>query len=116
MIKTLLEVSVLIIVVLGGFQIFGNAVYGCQLNPRSIDFVLLRFLPVWRLRYEDIAEVRPIKFYEMFSLGNLPFSFSSKPFGKFVALKRKNGILKVIIVTPDLRDEFVSTVRQRLKP
>jgi hypothetical protein len=114
MTNVLLAVLILIIIVLGGFQIFGNTVYGCQLNEQSIDFMLLRRFRVWRLRYEDIAEVRPIKFYEMFSLGDLPFGFIGKPFGKFVALRRKSGLLKVIVVTPDLPETFVSTIQQRL--
>jgi hypothetical protein len=93
----------------GMFQIFGHYFYSYRLTDKSLDCVLLGFVPVIRIRYDDITSVSRVGFAEadFFSLW-----FANRLFGKIVLIRNKSGS---ICITPDEADTFVETVKARVR-
>ena len=115
MIQPILACIALTAIVVGTFQLFGQLVYDYRLDRESIRFILFKIIPVWRIPYSEVIEIRPVSWRSMFSLRHPLFGFVSKPLGPFIRIRRNRGILRNVLITPTRPLEFVAAVRDLAK-
>ena len=97
------------------FQCAGRYVYNYQVTDRGIEIVLFGKLPIKRIPFSNIAEVRmgPTA-REM-----LPFkgiAVGNRVWGQTVLVRQKTGLVKRLFITPDNPEQFVRKVREQLPP
>lgn len=112
MISPATEILILAVVVIGWFRLFGYLVYDALLIETSIKFVLFRHIPLWKIPYSEIAEIRPIGIWPLLTLKSIPLFFVSRPGAPLVLIKRNRGIFKNIVITPIRPNDFVAAVQQ----
>ena len=111
----ILSAFVFVALALTGFQLFGFVMYDCRVGDKGVDLMLFRYLRVWRIPYEDIDAVSPVTVRELvLKFGGVFFTYAGRPFGPFVMLKRKKGIVRAVVITPRDRDRFVEIVNSNL--
>lgn len=100
------------------FQYGGRYVYNYKIRERSIEIKLFGKIPLKRILFNNIAEIRrtsyretsPFKIAEMFST----LRFGNRIWGEIVLVRQKKGFIKIVLITPDNADVFIHEVQQRL--
>jgi hypothetical protein len=105
--------AALVIIVLGASQILGPRCWKYRLTKDSLDFVMFGRVLVWRSSFKDITDIRPISFIRLFtvfalSLVNRPF------FARCVLVRKRRGVFRAVVITPDRPEEFVRIVREKI--
>jgi hypothetical protein len=93
-------------------------IYGYRITASGVAIMLFGTIPVWRVPFRDIAEVRktswsqtwPFRSLAMFSALRL----GNRVWGPIILIRRKTRGLRIILVTPDRPDEFINEARQHL--
>jgi hypothetical protein len=116
MLKPALAAMVLVVVVLGFFRLVGDHVYSCRAEATAVYFRLIGYVPLWKIAYPDIVDVRTITYREVFALRPPPFSFISRPGAQLVLIQRNRGLFKNVLATPSDPTQFVATVRRVRQP
>lgn len=115
MLKPALALLLLAIGVLGFFRIFGDCVWSCRAETSSVHFRFLRFIPLWKIPYSEIADVRPVPLHSLFTLKPFRFYFISRPGAQLILIKRNRGFVRNVLITPVTPDQFVTTVRAAIR-
>ena len=102
----------LIVVVFGGSQLAGPYFGKYKITDSSIEFVMFGKLRVWRSSFEDITEIQLVSFARSMILPSL--HLMNRPFGQFVLVRRRRGMFKAVLISPDQPQEFVRIVRQKI--
>jgi hypothetical protein len=102
----------LIVIVFGGSQLMGPHFGKYAITDNSIEFIMFGKFPVWRANFEDITEIQPISFARSIIVPSL--HLMNRPFGQFVLIRRRSGLFKAVLITPDEPEEFVRTVRRKI--
>ncbi len=105
------QALLLVAVVLGFFRLFGDYIYSCRAEQGGIDFHLFRIVPLWKIPYSEIVDVRPIAIRSLFSLRAFPVSFISRPGAQLILIKRNRGIFRNVLITPISPDRFIAAIR-----
>src|SRR5271166_6625394 len=103
--KSVLAGLALTVIVLGGSQLVGPRCGKYRITNDSIEFVLFGKLRVWRSFFEDIREIRLVSFSEMQT--GLAIGLMNRPFAQYVLVRRRRGIFRAVVITPDQPQEFV---------
>ncbi len=92
-------------------------IYNYQIRDTAIEIVLFGKIPIRRIPYNNIAEIRKLPFkvvlplsIEMFSA----LSFGNRVWGTGVLVRKKKGMIKQILITPDNPDRFIFETLQHL--
>ena len=97
------------------FQAFGRYLYSYTISKDSIRVVLFGKIPLFRIPFSNIAEIRKISFKE--ALIDIEYfstlRFGNRIWGDGVLIRRKEGFFKIIVITPDNADEFISKIGLR---
>lgn len=95
------------------FQVISRYIYNYKISKNSIKIVLFGKIPLFRIPFSNIMEIRKISFKEALSNDEyfLALRFGNRMWGECVLIRKKKGLFKVILITPDKADEFISKVR-----
>ncbi len=109
----MIDVIVAFIFLLILAQFIGRYIINYQIRDTAIEIVYFGIIPIMRIPYNNIAEIRKVTFIEA-SLMFFPLRFGNRFWGTIVAVRKKKGILKIIVITPDNPDRFISETLQHL--
>ena len=82
-----------------------------RLTEDSIE-VFYWGLRVWRCRFADVVEVRLVSF--SYLLLPAALRLMNRPFGPYVLVRKKSGIVRRVVITPDDAQGFIAFVRSRM--
>jgi hypothetical protein len=96
------------------FQAFARYFYNYKISKDSIRIVLLEKITLFRISFSNIIEIKKISFKEALSNDEYfwALKFGNRIWGEGVLIRRKKGFLKMILITPDRADEFISKVER----
>ena len=101
------------------FQILGRYIFNYRITNDSLQFVVFGKVPYMYIKLANIAEVRKVSFKEATFQkgieGVLVLRCGNRLWGRGILIRRKKGIFKTILITPDNADEFISKIRERIK-
>ena len=84
-----------------------------HIGDKTVDYVIMgRFRPV-RVSFEDIIEIHSLPFWMIFFTPALNL-INRAFFARFVLVRRRCGLFRRVVITPDRADEFVRAVQQRM--
>ena len=100
------------------FQYAGRYAYNYKIREAGIEIALFGKIPMKRIHFNNIVEIRktsfketlPFKSAEMFSA----LRFGNRIWGEIVLVRQKEGITKIVLISPDNADGFIHEVQQRL--
>ncbi len=119
MIKILAGFIFLIVFTTLAFQLFERYVINYRIEKNSIQFVLFGKIPLIQIQLSNIAEIRKVSFKEATFQrgieGILVLRCGNRLWGQIILIRRKKGIFKTILITPDNADEFISKIRERME-
>jgi hypothetical protein len=102
----------LVVIVFGGSQLMGPYFGKYAITNDSIEFVMFGKFHVWSATFEDITEIQPISFAQSMFVPAL--HLMNRPFAQYVLIRRRSGLFKKVLITPDEPEEFVRAVHQRI--
>lgn len=95
------------------FQYTARYVYNYVINDTGIVIVLFGKIPLKRMDFNNIAEIRKTSYKETFSMVSA-LRFGNRIWGDIVLVRQKKGIIKTVLITPDNADKFIFGVQQQL--
>jgi hypothetical protein len=104
---------VLLVTVLGTSQVIGPSYAKYEIKDDCIEFVLFEKFSVWRTSFEDIEDIRLISFVRLFTMPAL--HLMNRPFAQYVLIRRRHGVFRSAIMTPDRAGDFVEIVRRKIE-
>jgi hypothetical protein len=87
--------------------------YDCRVKGQSIEIVLFRRLPVYRLRIAKIESIAKLSRRELAIKGSA-LGLGNRPFGEFVLVTKRKAPFRRLVLTPADADAFVDEVKSRL--
>jgi hypothetical protein len=119
--QILLAVSFLTLLVGSFFQFLYRYIASYRLTETSIQFVMFRVVPVMRIRYADIAEIREVSWRQILIVQlrellrlRFPLGLGNRVIGRAVQVQKRRGVFRAIFITPDDVPAFLQQVRQHL--
>jgi len=112
MIGNILAGLALLLIVFGASQIAGPHCGKYRITDDAIEFVTFGNLRIWRASFEDISDIRPVSFAQSFLLPAL--HLMNRPFAQYVLVRRRRGVFRWVLITPDQPQELVRTIRDRI--
>jgi len=90
--------------------------YDCRVREQSIEIVLFRKLPIYRLRLANVVSVVKVSRKELAikSAQGGTLGLGNRPFGEFVLVTKRKGPFRRIVLTPADAEAFVSEAMSRL--
>jgi hypothetical protein len=107
----ILAVLVFLVIVLGGQQLVGPRIGKYRITDTSIQFILFGNLPVWKSSFDDILDIQSISFGRMLIAPSL--HLMNRPFAQYVLVRKRRGLFRTAVITPDDAEKFVNLVRQK---
>jgi hypothetical protein len=107
----ILAVLVLLVIVLGGQQLVGPRIGKYRITDTSIQFILFGNWPVWNSSFDDILDIQSISFGRMLIAPSL--HLMNRPFAQYVLVRKRRGIFRTVVITPDDAGKFVKLVQQK---
>ncbi|WP_247263462.1 MULTISPECIES: hypothetical protein [Pseudomonas] len=104
---------VMVLFVCGVFQLCGRYLIVYKTTHESIKIEVFG-LPVMRIPYGRIQDVRRISGLESLKPGMRTLRVGNRIVGGVVRVQKDRGAIRSVLVTPDDPDEFVATVKGRL--
>jgi hypothetical protein len=101
-----------VIAVAGSF-FMGHFITKYKITENSIEVIIFQKFRVWKIPFQNICDVRIVSWKQLFQLPGLYFYLMSRPFARYVVLRRR-GIFKNVLITPDNPHEFVRIVREKI--
>jgi hypothetical protein len=92
------------------FQVCFRYVYGYDITRDQVRIMLFESVPLMRIRIADILEISERSHTELWKL-TLALKFGNRLWGKCVLIRKKNGLIRSIVITPDDAHAFVERVR-----
>ena len=116
-----LRIGFALLMVIGGvgtallvFTVLARVVIQYGLDQRAFSVKLFGVLPMVRIRYEDIVDVRVVSGFEATKLAwryvYSTLRLGNRLTGKGVFITRKALFLKRIAITPDTPEQFVAEI------
>ena len=102
----------LILAVLGTSQFVGPMCEKYILTNDSLQFVMFGQIKVWKCPFFDIIEISQLSFLNMLFIPGL--HLMTKPFARYILIRRRRAIFRYIVITPDNADQFIHIVRRKM--
>ena len=103
-----------LIVAISVLQFAGPYLYQYRLGDQRFEVKLFGLVPILILYFSDISEARVLSGSPLFN----PFAGVSFPNRVFAArpvqIRRKKGVLRSVILTPDQPESFVAEINRRI--
>jgi hypothetical protein len=90
---------------------FMRYVYNYDVKGDRVRVVLFRLIPWMTIRIADIREVEECYPLELWKLTPV-LKFGNRLWGDCVLIRKKRGLIRSIVITPDNAHEFVEQVRE----
>jgi hypothetical protein len=87
--------------------------YGYRVSDSGIWVVVLHLLPVYRISFHNIKEIRRSAPGELGPTKVFLLRLGNRIWGEPVLI-RKRGLFRSVVITPDKPDEFIATVQSHL--
>jgi hypothetical protein len=113
MVGYILAALALVTIVLGFGQIVGPYCGKYRITDDAIEFVICGNFRVWRSSFEDISDIRLVSFARSFMLPAL--HLMNRPFAQYVLVRRRRGMFRWVLITPDQPQELVRSIREKMK-
>ena len=101
------------VIVLGASQILGPRFGKYRVADDSIEFVMFGKLRIWKTAFEDIGDIQVISFVRALFLPAL--HLMNRPFAQYVLVRRRRGLFRWVLITPDQPQEFIRIVREKIQ-
>lgn len=93
-------------------------IYDYRLVDSSVEILLFRLIPIRRILFRDIAEIRVVPWKELFSFPrSLPLYFSeswgNRLWRPAVLIRKSRGLSRYIILTPKDTNAFIRFVEEQ---
>ncbi len=111
--QILAALAALLVIFLGGGQFAGPHLGKYKIADNSIEYTMFGRLRVWEASFDDISEIQIISFSRLWVTPSL--RLMNRPFAKYVLIRKRSGIFKAVVITPDNPEEFVRLVQQRIR-
>jgi len=88
--------------------------YNYRIANESIQIVIFKVIPVRRLLFNNISEIRKISRKE---ISWNPFEsekWGNRLFGDIVLVRKKSGLIKSLLITPDDADAFIKEAQKHI--
>ena len=105
---------VLIITVITAFQFLGRYLYNYRLTEKSVQVVLFGSLPLFSIQYKNIKSAQNVALTETLWPNLFILRFGNRIFGGVVLIKKNNGLVRSILITPDDPEEFTNSICDKL--
>lgn len=89
--------------------------YSYRLTPDSLEILLFRALPVYRLPFKEIESAYTASWSEA-KLGFSALRLGNRFARRYVVIKKKGGLLRVLVITPVKADEFAKQISANCSP
>jgi hypothetical protein len=109
----ILAAIALFVIVLGTGQIVGPRSGKYRITGDSIEFVMFGSFRVWRCPFEDITDIRFTSFLGSFFSPAL--HLMNRPFAQIILIRRRRGIFRLVLMTPDHPREFVRIIQEKIR-
>lgn len=97
------------------FQILGRYIFNYRITNDSLQFVVFGKVPYMYIKLANIAEIREVSFKEATFEKSMAWRCGNRLWGRGILIRRRKGIIKTILITPDNVDEFISKIRERME-
>ncbi len=105
----------LAVVVTGSaFQLFARYLYNYKLTDDSIQLIALGAVPVMRIRFADISDVREVSFGQTLKSGPFTLRLGNRIIGGFVLVRKRKGLIRSVVLTPDDVPDFLRQIERRV--
>jgi hypothetical protein len=84
-------------------------VYDYRVKNNSIEFVLFRALPFYRIPVDNIDSIQKTSWLRL-GIGGFTLRFGNRVFGTCVLVHKQRGLFRRIVITPEDADKFVNDV------
>jgi hypothetical protein len=90
--------------------------YDCRVQGQSIEIVLFRKVPIYRLRLTHVASVAKVTRRELAikAAQGATLGLGNRPFGEFVLVTKRKGPFRRIVLTPPDAEAFVNEAKSQL--
>jgi hypothetical protein len=111
--KMITIIAALTLLILSGslFQLFGRYLYNYYIEEDSIKVILSGRVTLGHIPFSSVQEIRKVSFKEALLpnglAGFLALRIGNRVWGEILLIRRKKGIFKNILITPNSSDEFV---------
>ena len=96
------------------FASFGlSFLYDYRIGPASIDVLLFRHFPIFRMRLVDIISVRRMTLGDAF-FGVTNLRLSNRLYVWPILIERNRGLFRKVVITPARPDEFIAKLEAPL--
>ena len=102
------------------FQYVSPYIVRYQFTDDCIIKYILHIIPIFKLRYSTVLEIRKITYFELVN----PLTYNFLPTlslgyriwgGEIVLIRTAQGFFRNIIITPDNAEEFIHTVKSHIE-
>jgi hypothetical protein len=111
--QIILAVLALLIIVLGGSQLAGPHLGKYTITDNSIEYTMFGNFRVWKSSFDDISDIQIISFPRLWVTPSL--RLMNRPFAQYVLIRKRRGIFRAVVITPDNPEEFVRLIQQRIR-
>jgi len=102
----------IVAVVVFVLQYMWRYVFSYKLTQTSVDILLFGRIPIMRIPFDDIVEIRTVGFPGCLWAGMT--GLRNRAFGRTVLIRRRGGVFSnSVLIAPDHADEFVREVLRR---
>ncbi|WP_284321699.1 hypothetical protein [Dyella acidisoli] len=84
-------------------------VYDYRVKNHSIEIVLFRALPIYRIPVDNIDLIQKSSWLGL-GIGGAALRFGNRIFGTCVLVRRRSGLFRRIVITPEDADKFINDV------
>ena len=86
-------------------------IYDYEIEGDRIAVKLFSAIPVMRIRINDILEIRGCSFRELL-MPSFALRLGNRVWGKGVVIRKKRGLFRTVIMTPDNPAGFIEEIRR----
>lgn len=90
--------------------------YGYRLTANSVEIIMFHFLPIMKIPYEVILNIRRCTLRELGPAKSGLIRFGNRLLGSYVLIERNRGLFRNVVITPDNADAFIQKVLERIRP
>jgi len=101
-------------VVLLVFHLWGEYVYSYRVSSNGVEFLLFRAIPVARLRFDNIVAASVVGRADLVH-APIHLNAINRFTRHFVLLRRRRGLFRAILISPQEPDKFADNVSRRLR-
>jgi len=116
-----IQVALALLVLIGGYQLFGRFLLRYQLSENHLRVTLFGFWPLLRIPYSEIEDVSYLQSGDGWSVAGGSFARTTifrlqhRLWSDAVIIYRRRGLLRSILISPANGSDFASTLRIRCK-